>query len=200
MTKQQTPTTEAYGHAAWLLLCKPAALRAVARVEAGTQGAFDENGAPTILFERHRFDKLTQGRFRDVTLEHVSAEFARISDPRSGGYGPFSVQHRKLALAVTKDRDAAIRACSWGLFQIMGDNHVEAGYPSIQRFVNAMYRHVDDHLRALVMFLRHNEHLVDAIRGQDWPMFAYHYNGPNHAKNDYVGRLTEAYAELRGDA
>lgn len=70
--------------------------------------------------------------------------------------------------------------------------------PSIQRFVTAMYRSVEDHLRALVMYIRANAKLVDAIRVGDSRSFARIYNGPAFSRNKYDLRLDSAgFAAVR---
>jgi hypothetical protein len=197
MSKADYPGPESYAAAAWLLMVEVAAIRAVGQIEAGTQGAFLETDEPVILFERHVFDRLTNARHRGAIVPGSNNETWRlIAWPNPGGYGPYSVQHRRLQAAAALDREAALKSASYGLFQILGTNHVAAGYPSLQRFVTAMYRSVDDHLRALVMFLRHDERLVDALRAKDWPAFARIYNGPSFAAHNYHGRLADAYARI----
>lgn len=195
--KADHPTPEAYTAAAWLLRCEVNAVRAVGLIEAGVQGAFLETGEPVILFERHVFDRRTGGRFRGATVAGAENEsWGLVSWPNPGGYGPTRVQHRRLAAAVALDRDAALESASWGLFQILGENHEQCGYPELQRFITAMYRSVDDHLRAFVQFIRHDARLVDAIRARDWRAFARIYNGPAFESHNYHGRLAEAYERL----
>lgn len=186
--KSDHPSEDAYVHAAWLLMAEPRALRAIASVEAGPEGGFLPDGQPVILFERHLFHRLTRGKFDQVP---------DISNNKPGGYGPPGLhQHVRLETAAHLDRSAAIKSCSWGLYQILGLNHIQAGFPELQRFVNAMYRSADDHLRALVMFIRHDSDLVDAIRDKDWKRFARNYNGPNYAENRYDSKMAEAYDHL----
>lgn len=190
--KSDTPTAEGYAGAAWLLMTDVASMRAVAHVEAGREGAFFDDGRPVVLFERHLFHRLTDGRW--------DREAPDLSNPTAGGYGAMNAQHDRLAAAAQLDRMAALKATSWGLFQILGLNYAAAGYTQLQRFINAMYRSADDHLRAFVMFIRHDPRLVDAIRSHDWVAFAFAYNGPAYARNHYDSRMAEAYAALAGHA
>lgn len=194
--KADYPSLAAYTAAAWLLRCEVPAIRAVALVEAGAQGAFLPTGEPIILFERHLFDRLTEARYRGARLPNAPSSWSLVSWPSPGGYGPYSKQHLRLQAAVALDRDAALKATSWGLFQILGLNHEACGYPELQRFVTAMYRSVDDHLRAFVQFVRHDARLVDAIRARNWAAFAKVYNGPQYAQHNYDGRMAQAYATL----
>jgi hypothetical protein len=195
--KADRPTVAAYAAAAWLLSCEPRAIQAVAEVEAGPEGAFLDSGEPVILFERHLFHRLTEGRFDGrVWRDSPSSAWALLSSSTPGGYGPVSMQHPKLQAAAALDRAAALKACSWGLFQILGANHDQAGYPILQRFINAMFREVDDHLRAFCMFIRHDARLVDAIRAKDWAAFARTYNGPQFSRNRYDQKMADAYNGL----
>jgi hypothetical protein len=59
-----------------------------------------------------------------------------------------------------------------------------------------MYREADDHLRAFVMFIRHDYRLTDAIREKDWSSFAFVFNGPSH--HGYDVRMARAYYEPKG--
>lgn len=195
--KAARPSDHAYVSAAWFLAVEPAALKAVAEIEAGPQGAFLDTGEPVILYERHIFHRLTNGRYSGaVAAGDFPREVSQLSLPTPGGYGAVSIQHAKLQAAVKLDREAALKACSWGLFQILGLNHVEAGHATVQSFVTAMYRGVDEHLRALVMFLRHDDRMMQALRDHDWAAFAARYNGPAFARNQYDKKLAAAFARL----
>ena len=200
--KADQPSSEAYACGAWLLMCEAAALRAIAEVEAGAGGAFLDSGEPTILYEPHVFHRLTRGQWdgRREPNAPMSEAWGELSRPNwvPGTYGPTRVQHTRLAAAAQLDRDAALRSCSWGLYQIMPTPEtLWCCFGSLQRFVNAMYRDVDDHLRALVFFIRLDPRLVDAIRWKDWESFARVYNGPGHATNRYAPRMAEAYERGR---
>lgn len=197
--KSDFPSAEAYGHAAWFLMCEPAALRAFAEVEAGPNGAFNDDGTPVVLFERHKFNRHTLGRYLGTKLPSApkGASWASIAEKGWGGHGPARVQHEKLAFAASLDREAALQSASWGLFQILGENWQQAGFDSLQAFVNAMIRDVDGHLRALVMFIRNNRALLTAVRSKDWPVAAYHFNGPLFKANLYDSKMEAAYAKLR---
>jgi hypothetical protein len=192
--KADFPSIEAYVSAAWFLNCEPASIRAVSQVEASDRGGFNDDDSPTILYERHYFHRLTGGRFNGARINNTAAGL--LSAPSWGGHGTFSMQAKKLEAAAKLDRDAALKSCSWGLFQIMGANHEAAGYPDIQRFINAMYRSIDDHLRAFVMFIRHDTRLLDALRDKQWETFARIYNGPGYRENEYHTKMARAYKAI----
>lgn len=111
--------------------CSAARLRR-RRVTTGLRkagSAFDDYGRPRILFERHYFPRLTQGRY--------DKRHPDISNSLAGGYGKFSAQYGKLERAYVLDAVAALESASWGRFQIMGSNYRDAGFVSVQEFVLA---------------------------------------------------------------
>lgn len=206
------PAAEDFRSAAEALGVTVAVIRAVAEVEA-PRGAFEldpktGDWRPTILFERHYFSRLTGGRFdgRRVADKPIPRAPVRdtwvVSDPDPGGYGRFKDQHDKLDYAVKlgallgypSTRDAALKSCSWGMFQLMGLYHAETGHPTVQGFVNAMFRGADRHLQAFVALVKFRGLDVN-LRRHDWAGFARRYNGAGYAKNKYDIKLAAAYKE-----
>ena len=176
-----------YVNAAAALGVETAAIQAVAEVE--TAGAaFDEDGRPRILFERHYFHRLTGGRY---VKEH-----ARISNKHGGGYGKFSSQYSKLEEACRLDPDAALRSASWGRFQIMGENFRAAGFDSASDFVLAHVHAESEHLKAFVKFVSSHNGMVRALAEKRWADFARAYNGKGYRLNDYDTKMAKAYARL----
>lgn len=141
---------------------------------------------PKILFERHVFHRLTQGRFDD----------GDISAPASGGYGARgAAQYDRLARAIACDRAAALQSASWGMGQIMGENYRAAGYPDAESMVAALCESEDTQLDAMAHFLTGTS-LDAALRRHDWAKFARGYNGPAYKKNRYDKKLQNAYAKF----
>jgi hypothetical protein len=138
---------------------------------------------PQTLFERHIFHRLTGGRFDD----------GDISDASPGGYGARGAQqYDRLGRAILKDRSAALQSTSWGIGQIMGQNHALAGFETVDEMVLAMSRSEDDQLMAMAAFLV-NAHLAASLQAHDWSSFARGYNGPNYVINRYDVRLNGEY-------
>jgi hypothetical protein len=185
---------EAYLEAASVLEVELNIIKAFAAVEGGMSGAFLPTGEPTILFERHLFERYTGGRFHGEMIHDsaISPSNSIISSAVPGGYGSPHVQHKKLQFAASLDRPAALKATSWGLFQILGVNHERAGFTLLQSFINAMYRSADDHLLAFVGFIRSDPRLWRALQTKDWLTAAQRYNGAKQkgydikVRNEYV--------------
>lgn len=145
---------------------------------------------PQILYERHIFHKLTQGQHDD----------GDISDPTPGGYGPRGAhQYDRLAAAIVLDRTAALQSASWGIGQIMGGNHVLAGFQNVEDMVVAMSGSEDQQLAAMGSFLVGSKLRV-SLQAHDWPTFARGYNGPNYAINRYDVRLNGEFQKFSAGA
>ncbi|HUW54119.1 MAG TPA: N-acetylmuramidase family protein [Rhodanobacter sp.] len=178
---------QSYERAATLLGVEVATIQAVAKVE--TSGnAFDEQGRPRILYERHYFHRLTHGRY-----DHLHPD---ISNALRGGYGTFSAQYGKLQQAYRLDPVAALQSASWGRFQIMGKNFHAAGYSSVQRFVLALTRSEANHLQAFANFVKANQAMHEALKQKKWATFAQCYNGSSYKENNYDSKLEKAYNQL----
>lgn len=160
------------------------AIKAVLEVEA-PRGGFQDDGQVSILFERHKFSRLTHGKF--------DKSHPDISNPVRGGYGKFSEQHGKLQRAVALDRDAALKSASWGKPQILGSNYAEAGCKSLQEFINRMHASEASQIELFANFIKHDPRRVRALRDLDWPTFARLYNGSAYRENQYDTKLAQAY-------
>lgn len=177
-----------YEAAALAIGCEVEVIQAVAEQEAGIRGPWDENGRPTILFERHKFSKHTANAWDKLHSD--------ISNPTWGGYGKFSAQYPKLFRAATLDEAAALKSASWGAFQILGENHEAAGYASVDEFVAAMMSGHRAQLGAFVNFINYDRRLKKALIDKEWATFARLYNGPAYKANQYDVKMAELYKRL----
>lgn len=140
---------------------------------------------PKLLFERHVFHDLTNGRFDNRDPD--------ISQPTAGGYGmPGAHQYDRLAAAIQLDRNAALQSASWGLGQVMGENSKAAGFADVEEMVEAMVESEDRQLLAMATFITANG-MGEPLTTHDWTGFARRYNGPDFAANDYPGKLQHFY-------
>lgn len=141
---------------------------------------------PVILFERHIFHRLTDGRF--------DAKAPDLSNPRPGGYGPAGdPQYEKLDRAIRLDRQAALQSASWGLGQIMGFNAALAGFRNVESMVKAMTGSEDAQLQGVAAYID-SAGLGKPLKRQDWTAFARGYNGEEFKKNKYDEKLALAHA------
>lgn len=186
-------TDQDFAEVAAALDVQVAAIRAVAEIEAAGRG-FLADGRPQILYEAHVFGRLTSHR-HELARDNrgVALSSRRWNRSLYGAAGAH--QHDvRLASAAALDWGQAHRACSWGLFQIMGFNHQAVGFLRIDEFVQAMTRGARAHLDAFAAFIRANK-LDEALRERRWAAFARRYNGPGFAANSYDTKLANAYAK-----
>lgn len=147
---------------------------------------FLKDRRPQILFERHIFSGLTNGRF--------DASHPDISNPVAGGYGEAGAfQHDRLAAAMRLDEGAALQSASWGISQVLGENYQMVGYATPQAFVADMLQSEDLQLLAGIKFIE-KRGIAGALKARDWVAFAKVYNGPGFRENHYDTQLAANFA------
>lgn len=167
-----------------------ATLKAVIDIEARSSG-FDDNGRPTILFERHKMWKYLGEANYITKREQLNALFPDICSESPGAYNVRG-QYEKMAVAEVLHWEAAHKSASWGLGQVMGFNAASLGYPSLKAFVDAMYESEAKQLDAMCRYIKVNN-LIDELQRHDWAGFARGYNGKDYAINKYDTKLAAAY-------
>lgn len=160
---------------------------AVVLVESGGATGYLSDGSnrPRILFEAHVFSRHTDHAF-DVSNPDISSP----SWNRSlyvGGAG----EYRRLAKAIALDRNAALMAASWGLFQVLGENWEWLDYDSVEQFVAELVESEAGQLEAFCRFIE-KRGLAQSLRDGDYDYFASRYNGTGHRLNDYAGKMRRA--------
>jgi hypothetical protein len=172
---------------------EPAVIAAVVTVETGGAGGFLTDGRPRILYEAHIFGRLTDHRY-----DKGHPRLSRMTWDRSLYLGG-AAEYGRLEAAMKLDRNAALKAASWGLFQILGGNHAHAGHRTVEAFITAMTESERAHLDAWCAFIE-DRRMVQHLAERDWSAFARAYNGPGHALNRYAEKLEAAYREAAGVA
>jgi hypothetical protein len=168
-------------------------MKASKKIEA-PRGAFDDNGRPSILYERHVFSRNThpKGRFN---ASHP--ELSALKGYGPGGYGSFGAQYNKLEQAYALEPEAAFEACSWGAFQVLGENAVALGYSSARGMAVELAKSEAAHLDSYVKFVKVNG-LADDLgrcRAGDPDScipFVEGYNGHGFRQFNYHVKFAEA--------
>ena len=184
---------EDFTQVAELLVCEPAALKAVQQVETGGRGGFFSPGRPAILFEGHIF--WTQLKKRGSNPEDYVKGNENILYPKweKGHYKGGIGEYDRLEQARKINREAADASASWGMFQIMGFNYAACGEESIESFVRSMCESEFKQLLLTANFIKKNSQMLQALQARDWAVFAKCYNGPAYAQNRYDVKLEAAY-------
>lgn len=169
----------------------------LAVVEVETAGnPFEADGhTPNFLYERHIFHRELKARAPEKLKAAVKAGLAIPEWSPQTQYKDQRTSQQRMELlgkARAIDEDCALRSCSWGLPQIMGNECMEVGFSTSKAMVDFMTKNgVGGHLALMVKFIRSRK-LDVAIERQDWPYFALHYNGKGYKKNQYDTRLAAA--------
>lgn len=185
-------TAQDVAQAAHRLGCEVAALRAVMAVESRNSG-YDAQRRPIILFEPHVFYRVLGEPQRSRAAREGLAyprwgerPYPRTSD---GNY-------ERLQRAIAIDEEAAFRAVSIGLGQILGENHAAAGYDLAVAMFAAACESEGAQLEQMACFIEASG-LNRYLKDRQWRAFALGYNGPGEKRNHYDALLARAYAKWR---
>lgn len=158
------------------------------------RGAFDDQGRPSNLYERHVFAR------NCVPKNRFNASNPNLSSTKgygAGGYGKYSEQYDKLADACALDPEAAFRACSWGAFQVLGENAIDLGYENAYRMAKALTLSEAAHLDSFKRFVEFKG-LVAKLRAcvpgdpASCVPFVTGYNGTGYKTFNYHVKLADA--------
>lgn len=185
----------AFQEAAKILGVSVAKVRAVDEVESRGRGFHPATRRPIILYEPHIFSRATEGKF-DANYPWLSyGAWGERDYPVSQ-----SQRYEQLRAAMDLAPEAALSACSWGRFQIMGFNYRACGFANIRAFWGAMKRSEGEHLRAFARFVAASPPMLSALQAGDWGGFARRYNGKGYAQHGYDQRLKAAFARHKAAA
>ena len=166
--------------------CNEAQLRTIIEVEALSCG-FLQSKLLVILYERHIFYKQTNGKY-SIGYEDISS---KQSTP-AGKYGSNEYQYTKLFKAATLNEHAALKSCSWGIGQILGENYKLAGYATVEQMISEFIESEDSQVIAIAHFIS-NVNIRSAVIKNDFDKIALRYNGANYKKFGYDDKLRWAY-------
>lgn len=164
-------------------------IHAIIDVEARGSG-FDNQGRPAMLFEPHVFYRQLKGPERAIAVrEGLAYRRWKRNYPKDS--------YPRLIRAIKINETAALNSASWGMGQIMGFNHLAAGFKTVQEMVSAFSINEACHIESMVNFIK-SKNLDEYLRRHDWRSFARGYNGSSYAKNDYHTKLAFAFAKWSG--
>lgn len=189
-----------YAAAAQEIAVLTSTIRTVCQVETSGSG-FLPDGRCIILFERHIFLQQLQKVMPQTQINSLMAKGnSDIINATPGGYVGGAGEYPRFNRAFAINSDAAMMACSWGLFQIMGEHYDWAGYSDVVAFVNDMRVSEDKHIQAFLGFVKNtsNGQMVKLLQTKDWLNFARQYNGSSEANTNppYHTRLANDFAAL----
>ena len=177
------------------------------RVFGATEGrgvGFLKNGKAKILFERHRmYFYLIQLKGKNFANAEMK-QYPNLINTATGGYKGDAAEYTRLSLAIHICPEAALMSCSWGQFQIMGENWKDLSYSSVFDFEMQMQTSESLQLEAFIRFIEFKTGtingkkiaLIDALRSEDWPSVFTLYNGSNYKKLGYQAKFQKEWDHL----
>lgn len=209
------------------LSCEPGLIYAIAKQESAHSSfiKIGNRTVPTILYERHIFSRYTKGKYSEKNHDisgpsyHRTRRVKRTEKDKNGKevshwmtidvktgespldddiYGPSGIaQYKRLSKAFQLDKEAALYACSWGKFQIMGFNFSAAGYKDVFDFVKGMSTGNPAHIKAFLKFAKSKQILLDGLQKKDFEMIAQGHNGDNwkEINPEYAKNIERFYGE-----
>lgn len=159
-----------------------AAVKAVCMVEGSGRGFDLATGKILIQFEPKWYRKLDaeDGFSGDGVWEENKVE------KQAGEWTAFNN-------AFSLDADAAMSATSIGMVQVMGFHWKELGFDSVGAMWDFAKESEANQVELGVKFIKLSTRLDAALKAGNWKVFAYYYNGPNYAVNNYDHRLEKQY-------
>jgi LysM repeat protein len=221
-------TETQWAETAETLQCEAAVLKAFAEVESGGRSSFwrlnkgDGAFVPATLYERHCFSRLTKQQY-DRTHPDISwpAHYRKKSflGKKDGKmpdgiveptdiYSDYSSSYLRLINAYRLNPDAALKSCSWGKFQILGENFALCGEKKLMNFVDKVCTSEAGQIELVAQFIQNKPpawknpknrklgreiSLWEAVKTKNWAAIAFNYNGPDYKKYSYDTLLKAAY-------
>lgn len=185
--------------------------RAILMIESA--GRAFEGNRQVIRFENHVFlDQLqklspelvpaARERFKHGSPAHTGHEYR--TDPN----GPWERQHdggqaeewAAFNFARSMHPEAAMKAISMGMGQVMGFNHRTVGYPTVQAMFNDFNSPTVgeyNQLAGFFAYIANRDGLLQAVKNKDWETIAAAYNGTGGVAT-YAPAIKKKYEELGG--
>jgi len=198
-------TEEDYKKSAKELGCEVNVIKAIDKVESGGRSGFDKKMRPLILYERQKFS-LHSGRKYDKSNPDISSKVGyklkkkgiKVSESElNKNYfsGTSDGNYKRLAKAYSLNKIAALRACSWGKFQVLGENYKMCGYATVVDFVADQVKSEIGQLKVFVRFIKAKK-MQKCLKDKNWAKIAEGYNGKSYKQFNYDERIKTAYETL----
>jgi len=159
-----------------------AAVSALVYVE--IQGARDQAGRPSVLFDRQKFRDLTNGQY-DKTHPNISS-------PDPGGYDSID-EYRRLTEAAHLNCPAALAATKWGTFHIPGSLYRQLGYSNVDDYIKDLISSDLKELESFIELLK-SRNIITYLREKNWDKVAKELHGEDGREKQYARDIASVYA------
>lgn len=176
--------------------CDYASIMAVREIESGGSG-FTSEGRPKILFEGHVFwselkklgldpNKYLQGNQNILYPKWTKQFYTKGGD----------TEYTRINKAFLISSEAALKSASCGLFQIMGNNFKLCNCQNPGEYWKKSFISELEQFKLFINFIN-SRGLVKYLKEHNFSKFAYYYNGPGYAQNQYDIKLEKAYNKYK---
>jgi len=133
-------------------------------------------------------------RVRKDDSKEVKEQAASLKDLLASGkvtaevdkYLDGAGSYRGVLKAYQLDPDAALKSCSWGAFQILGEFWEGMKFPSVHEFTKFISHSPKNQVKAFVLYVKYiSPGIVVGLRKRDWSSVARSYNGPGYKEFEY---------------
>ncbi|WP_196773642.1 N-acetylmuramidase family protein [Burkholderia vietnamiensis] len=216
--KPETFSEKQYSYIATQLDVEVAAIKAIVKQESHGH-PFLENGLPPILYERRHFFKLAVAKQTaiekkaNISKKDIQTPSKQNAPPRNpypahpdlcfagpDDYGKGGLnQYDKLVRAAALDFEIALKSCSWGGFQILGEYYSGCDCATVFEFANKFMSGTDGQASIFVSFMKNMKmSAVAGLKSRDWEKVATGYNGSGWRTHnpDYANNLRKFYEEF----
>jgi hypothetical protein len=162
-----------------------AALKAVILVESSGQGFSQKTGRIIIQFE--------PSWFKRMDLEWQNRVAGHIWE--NNGVGDQTAEWQAFDDAFGIDPDAAMKATSIGMMQVMGFHYRELGFDTVGHMWDFAKVSEANQVSLGIGFIKSIPKLHAALQNKDWATFAYYYNGAGYKRFNYDIRLKHGYQQ-----
>ena len=135
---------------------------------------------------------------------HIANPYPAYPDlclPSQGGYGAEGLhQWEKMIRAAKLDFEIALKSCSWGGFQILGEYYPLCDCGNVAEFVNKFISGTDGQTAIFIAFMKNGKpKAVQALRERRWEDVAFQYNGKGWSKSNphYATNLAKYYDKFK---
>jgi hypothetical protein len=154
-------------------------VKAIVDVESGGIGFATDTGKIIIQFEPSWFKRKSpytpSGLWSQNGVERQSKEWIAFND------------------AFAKNPNAAMQSTSIGLMQVMGFHYAELGFKTVGEMWDFAKISEANQLELGLKFIKSDIKMYNALKTNDFAIFAYHYNGSQYKKFNYDKRIEIAH-------
>lgn len=174
-------------------------VKTVLLIESAGSGFDSKTGLIKIQFEPHVFHRELATKKISSTLKLITGTLYNLTIGNFVIENKVDIQSKEweaFDIAKKVNEDAAYRATSFGLGQIMGFNYKASGYTSAKEMADDFSKGEYNQLRGMMNFIKSQSKMFTALKATDWETFARLYNGPSYKRFQYDTKLRDTYSKL----